>query len=233
MEPFLSPRLTQAARIRTDLPDETLMAMLQARQPDALEPLQERHGSMLRGICLQVSQNAEDADELLLEILVETWEHASRYDPSKGQPAAWMATIARRRSIDRVRERISYGSALERLAEEIRQPREGWTHVHEEISVGERDAQLLSAYATLPADQQTAIRFTYHEQLTQREIATRTATPVGTITTRLHLGLAKMRAFLREFDDLPWAAANPPAALLSGNRAPDTRIHAADPILIR
>jgi len=60
----------------------------------------------------------------------------------------------------------------------------------------------LRAFSSLPSDQQTVLRCAYHGHLTQREIARRTSTPLGTIRTRLELGLQKRGAFLHDSDDL-------------------------------
>jgi RNA polymerase sigma-70 factor (ECF subfamily) len=154
---------------------------------------------------MKVLHNDADAEDLVQEVFMEIWDRAASYSPLAGRPLSWIATLTRRRSIDRLRKRETYCRFEDRFAEETRNHSDGWTHVHEDLAQGERNEHLQRALATLPEVQQNAIKLAYHGQMTQREIARHTGIPLGTIKTRLELGLRKMAVFLCGFEDLPWA----------------------------
>jgi len=178
------------------------MEMIQARIREGLCQLHERHGQFLTQVGRGILHNDADVEDLLQDVFVEIWKRAASYDRSKGRPLGWMVTLTRRRAIDRLRRREAYDRAGERFAEEKRGHSDSWTHVHEDLAHGERKEHVGRALAGLPEAQRDAIQLAYHGQMTQREIAAHTGLPLGTIKTRLELGLRKMAGFLRGFEDL-------------------------------
>jgi RNA polymerase sigma-70 factor (ECF subfamily) len=190
---------------RSGFTDEELMEMIQAHDHNGLDLLFERYAMLLKGLSMTVLHNVADAEDLLQDIFVEIWDRAASYSPQKGRPLSWIATLTRRRSIDRLRRRETHYRVENRFAEETKGCNDGWTHVHEEIAEGEINQHLRRALATLPEAQRSAIKLAYHEEMTQREIAARTGIPLGTIKTRLELGLRKLAACLCGFEDLLWA----------------------------
>jgi RNA polymerase sigma-70 factor (ECF subfamily) len=133
-----------------------------------------------------------DAEDLLQDVFLEIWIRAANYNPLMGSPISWIATITRRRSIDRLRRNETYRRAQERFGEERNNQTVSWTHVREEVTQLEMHAHLQHAMAKLPAEQRKVIKLAYQRQMSQREIAAHTGTPLGTIKTRLELGLKKM-----------------------------------------
>ncbi len=182
--------------------DECLMESIQAGQNEALEELHARYAALLKALIMKALHNDSDAEDMLQEVFIEIWNRAASYDPQLGRPLSWISTLARRRSIDRLRKRDAYCRVEARFAEEMKICGEGWTHVHEELSHAERHEHLTRALATLPEAQRVVLQLAYREQMTQREIAKHTGIPLGTIKTRLELGLRKMAACLFGFEDL-------------------------------
>jgi len=182
--------------------DERLMEMIQAHFGDALSLLHERYAPLLTTIAGSVLHNDAEVQDLLQEVFVEIWNRAARYDRVKGRPLGWIVTLTRRRAIDRLRRREAYGRASDRLAEQMSVHGDSWTHVHEDLARHEVMEHLTRAMATLPEAQRNAIQLAYQRQMSQREIAVHTATPLGTVKTRLELGLRKMAEFLHGFEDL-------------------------------
>lgn len=188
-----------------EITDERLMELIQAHDPDALAKLYARHWRVLKGVSMKVLHNDADTDDLLQDVFVEIWERAGSYDVLLGVPLAWLSTLTRRRSIDRLRKQETYCRVEDRLAEETQTRSDAWTHVHEDVSQSERSMHLSRALATLPESQRDAINFAYSAEMTQREIAAHTGIALGTIKTRLELGLRKMAVFLFGFEDLLWS----------------------------
>jgi RNA polymerase sigma-70 factor (ECF subfamily) len=125
---------------------------------------------------------------------MEIWRHAQNYSAQKGKPLGWMVTLTRRRSIDRLRKRQSYARAEERLQLETEQQPDAWVNntVDEDLELSDMRKVLRAVIAELPPAQQQAIELAYFKGMSQREIAAHTNIPLGTIKTRLELGLKKI-----------------------------------------
>jgi RNA polymerase sigma-70 factor (ECF subfamily) len=193
-----TPSHTQTSPL--DLTDEQLMAMLQQRNPVALEYLYDRHSAIVKSLGMKVVHNEAEAEDLLQEIFMEIWNRAAGYDPAKGKPLGWIVTLARRRSIDRLRKCQSHCRAEDRLRDEIEQQPDAWTtDPEEDFVMADIRETLLKLIKTLPEAQQQAIGLAFYQGMSQREIAAHTGIPLGTIKTRLELGLKKLTAALKDY----------------------------------
>lgn len=189
------PRVAAAAQVT----DEDLMRGIQEQDYDALGALYDRYGSVLKALIMRIIHNEAEADDLLMEIYMEIWNHAPNYSAQKGKPLGWMVTLARRRSIDRLRKRQSYARAEERLQHEPEQQPGAWVHntVDSDIDAQDLREVLGKVISSLPPAQQQAIDLAFYKGMSQREIAAHTNIPLGTIKTRLELGLKKIADGLR------------------------------------
>jgi len=174
-------------------PDEALLKDISHQHHEALAVLYDRHGRRLRAVIDSVVPEQADADDVLQEIFVQIWEEAARYSPRAGKPLGWMVTIARRRAIDNLRRRQAYSRAQERYQ----------THVAQHATNPGRDTEealvlndlrrfLWRCMRRLPRPQRQAVELAFFEGLSHREIAAVTRTPLGTVKTRLELGLQKL-----------------------------------------
>jgi RNA polymerase sigma-70 factor, ECF subfamily len=193
------PRKTPSSSFSEEASDEQLMAGIQRKKAKALSALYDRYSSVLKALIMRIIHNEAEADDLLQEIYMEIWNHAGNYSPDKGKPLGWMVTLTRRRSIDRLRKRQSYARAEERLQHETEQQPESWVHntVDDDIEMHDLHAILVRIIAGLPPAQQQAIELAFFQGMSQREIAAHTNIPLGTIKTRLELGLKKIADGLR------------------------------------
>lgn len=177
--------------------DEQLMVLVQGGDEAALATLYRRHTAILRTVISRVVHNDADTDDLLQECFCELWRRAATYDEKKGKLLGWLITLARRRSIDRVRRRQAYSRAEERLTEHSKtEIDECHNHVEEEANAADCAEALRKALAELPEAQREALQMAYYQGLSQREIAAKTGIPLGTIKTRLELAIRKVRATL-------------------------------------
>jgi RNA polymerase sigma-70 factor (ECF subfamily) len=200
--PLETTRTWQAQSEDQLFTDERLMEMIQTDVRDGLGLLRKRYAPLLGQLSAAILHNDADVQDLLQEVFVEIWNRAGSYDSSKGRPLGWIVTLTRRRAIDRLRRREAYVRAGDRLAEETSGNSHSWTHVHEDLARHEMTEHLQRALAVLPEAQRNTIQLAYHQQMSQREIAAHTGIPLGTVKTRLGLGLKKMAVFLRGFEDL-------------------------------
>ena len=131
---------------------------------------------------------------------MEVWNRSASFDPQKGRPLGWLITLSRRRAIDRLRKREAYQRAEERLKVEVEQQPDAWTvHPEDELIHGDLREVLQRILETLPPAQKQAIELAFYKGMSQREIATHTGIPLGTIKTRLELGLKKISVALEAF----------------------------------
>ena len=180
--------------------DLELMKAIQAEDPDALSQLYDRYNGILKALILRVVHNEAEADDLLQEIFMEIWNQAKNFSSQKGKPLGWMVTLARRRAIDGLRKKQAYARAEERLQNETEQQPDAWAHntTEEEIVLSDTRELIRKVIAGLPPAQQQAIDLAFFRGMSQREIAAKTNTPLGTVKTRLELGLKKIYDGLKE-----------------------------------
>jgi RNA polymerase sigma-70 factor (ECF subfamily) len=183
--------------------DLDLMQAIQAEDPDALAQLYDRYNGILKALILRVIHNEAEADDLLQEIFMEIWNQAKNFSAQKGKPLGWMVTLARRRAIDGLRKKQAYARAEERLQNEIEQQPDAWVHnaTEEAIVLGDTRVLMRKVINGLPPAQQQAIDLAFFQGMSQREIAAKTNTPLGTVKTRLELGLKKIYDGLKELRD--------------------------------
>jgi len=183
----------------TFLCDEMLMQEITQRRQQALKELYSRYSRSLRALIGSVVHEESEADDVLQESFLQIWREAHHYSPKAGKPLGWVITIARRRAIDRVRRRDSYRRAKQRFEDEIKPqtqiPRSGTTDA--EVTQSDLRTFLGRQLKTLPPVQREAVELAYFGGLSQREIAATTNTPLGTVKTRLQLGLRKLTQCIR------------------------------------
>jgi len=183
--------------------DEHLMERIQAGDSDALTELYRRRQSLFRTIIARLVNNDTDVDDLLQESLMEIWRTARHYRPERGHAIAWLVTLVRRRAIDRIRSKAAYRRAVDRFRDDSTvlcalMP----ARTEECFGQGDRTAAIASLIGKLPESQQDAVRLAFYQGMTQRQISANTGIPLGTIKTRIELGLRKLRCAALAFGEL-------------------------------
>jgi RNA polymerase sigma-70 factor (ECF subfamily) len=195
---MIKPRLNGTAVAQAC--DESLIAGIVHRQEQALTELFVRYGQHLKSVIGTVLQEEGEVDDVLQEIMLQIWHSAARYSPKAGKPLSWLMTIARRRAIDRLRRRQAYCRAKERVEKELPQHLDG-VHRHcvvnEEVTRTDMRRFVEEKLQLLPPFQSEAIRLSFFTGLSHCEIAAQMRTPLGTVKTRLELGLQKLTQAMR------------------------------------
>jgi RNA polymerase sigma-70 factor, ECF subfamily len=172
--------------------DRALIAKVEGRDADALARLYDRHSARLMGLALKILGDAGEAEEVLQEVFLFAWRMASTYDPGRGPVLAWLLVATRSRSIDRLRSRRpEYRDVGRREGEPERAI--SLANVEADVASREWDGRCREAIAELPEDQRKALELAYFQGLTHREIAEATGKPLGTVKTKIRLGLMKLR----------------------------------------
>src|SRR2546423_7119585 len=195
---------TNALPLEPGVPsDVDLMLAIQNGDADALSQLYDRYTGIVKALILRIIHNDAEADDLFQEVFLQIWNHAKNFSPQKGKPLGWMITLTRRRAIDALRQKHAYNRAEERLqAEPERQPL-AWVEnvTDKEIQAGDTRAVMANVINSLPEAQQQVIDLAFFQGMSQREIASHTNIPLGTVKTRLELGLKKIYDSLKELRD--------------------------------
>src|SRR5712692_7831491 len=180
--------------------DEMLMQAITDRHQQALAELYQRHGDRLKSVIGNVVHEEGEADDVLQEILIQIWREAARYSPKAGRLLAWVVTLARRRAIDRLRRKQAYCRAKDRYQAELNQQPEIMPAARGfdgQIERSDLRRFLHRRLRVLPRYQREAIELSFFTGMSHREIAAVTRAPLGTVKTRLELGLQKLTQSLR------------------------------------
>lgn len=178
-------------------PDEELMAAIQQHDAAALETLVQRYRRLLKSAILRTVNDDAAAEDVLQECLLDLWRRADHYSAAKGRPLAWLMTLGRRRAIDHLRRSTAYSRACDRMEDEIKQTISFTCDSSADCEQADIGRVLGQHISLLPEAQQEVIRLAFLQGMTQREVASFTHTPLGTVKTRLELGLKKLRQVFR------------------------------------
>jgi RNA polymerase sigma-70 factor (ECF subfamily) len=189
------------AAMNTSVESSSLLPAVAHGDLTAFEQLYDRHSSTLYALLLRILANPDDAQEVLQETFVKAWTNAKMFDAVRGSDVAWLISIARSRGIDRLRSRRIRGDREDEAGRELSSSFgfvEKRTGADDAIQSEERRA-VRSALAELPEAQRAALALAYFEGLSQSEIAEKLGEPLGTIKTRMQLGMKKLRESLKAF----------------------------------
>ncbi|GEP40941.1 DNA-directed RNA polymerase sigma-70 factor [Brevifollis gellanilyticus] len=176
--------------------DEELLCAIQERDELAMQVLLRRHQTLLKSVISRIVGSDAATDDALQDTLLDIWRSSHHYSMNKGKAVAWITTLAKRRAIDYVRRTATYNSLKDRAKVE--------TKIHLTASnVGSdcEDVDLSQALQQnirlLPAAQQEVIHLAFLQGMSQREVAAAIHLPLGTVKTRIELGLKKLRSAFR------------------------------------
>ena len=178
--------------------DQDAVRRMARHDPDALADLYDRYARAIYSFALRIVGEQAEAEDVVQEVFSQAWAQAPRYEATRGAVAAWLLSMTRSRSIDRLRARRARpdsGNADERQIRDLVDPAEP---PDLGLLTREQITRLRGAMARLPVMQRVVIEMAYFEGLTQTEISARLAEPLGTVKTRVRLGLLKLREAMTE-----------------------------------
>jgi RNA polymerase sigma-70 factor (ECF subfamily) len=174
-----------------------LLQRIAQRDQSALSELYDRYARILLGLACKMLGSVEDAEEVVLDVFSQIWRTAKSYDPQRGGVAAWLFLLTRSRALDKIRSQQRSLRTLTTL-ETFREQNSPFTSNPEELILQtERQSAVRSALEKIPPEQSEVILLAYFNGWTQVRIAEHLNVPVGTVKTRLRLGLSKLRTLLQ------------------------------------
>jgi RNA polymerase sigma factor (sigma-70 family) len=174
--------------------DRAVLERVATGQLDALEELYDRYRTMAYSIALRITADPSTAEDVVQDAFLCAWRNAARYIEGRGSVKTWLLSIVHHRAVDSLRRRRP---TIE-LPDTESLPPAALTlpDVWPEVAAGLDREAVRSALRVLSDAQREALELAYFGGLTQQEIATRTDTPLGTVKSRMRLGLLTMRRAL-------------------------------------
>jgi len=175
--------------------DRAVLVRLVDGELDALEDLYDRYKTMAFSIAFRITNDATLAEDVVQDAFLGVWRNAARYVEGRGSVKTWLLAIVHHRAIDAIRRRRPTSELPDTTGAAVPASLtlpDVWAEVAAEL-----DAETVRvAIAELSDVQREAIELAYFGGLTQQEIADRTGTPLGTVKSRMRLGLLAMRRAL-------------------------------------
>ena len=173
--------------------DQELIVRLRAQDQSALNLLYERYSGVVYALALRIIGQSADAEDIVVDSFWQVWQQAANYDVSRGQLRGWIVTIARSRALDRLRVIRRAPTVDSEEADNARRVLASDDNPEQETWEAEQSAIVGAALAALPKEQREALELAYYQGLSQSEVAARLGEPLGTIKTRIRLGMMKLR----------------------------------------
>ena len=170
--------------------DQELIERLRKGDKNAFREIYARYSQVVFNLAFRMLRSREEAEEVVQEIFLQVWNKADSYDAGRGAISTWIVNIARSRSIDKLRT-LGYREQTTELIEERVNSKSDLSRIIEDRE--ESRKVIREALDSLPDNQRIAIEMVFFEGLTHIEAAERLNEPVGTIKTRIRLGVSKLK----------------------------------------
>jgi len=168
-----------------------MLAVRDRRDRAAFGRLFDHFAPRLKGVAMRSGLSGAAADDMVQEVMLTLWRKAHLFDPHRAQVSAWIYQIARNRRIDMVRKESRPLPEEMKIAEEIEED------AGQIIALEQEAQKLKDALARLTPDQRDMVEKAYLGELTHKEISDQTGLALGTVKSRIRLGLERLRHELR------------------------------------
>jgi RNA polymerase sigma-70 factor (ECF subfamily) len=169
--------------------DLTLLTRIRNHDQEAIQALHQRYANLVYSITYRVLNDATAAEEAMQDTFLKVWQSAQSFDESRGAPLAWLSRIARNTAIDYTRlraRRVTVDDTFDIDDGRMLPLPDGWQD-------RERTQALRQALSLLPSEQGQVLALAYFGGLSQSDIADQLKIPLGTVKTRMRIGLQKLR----------------------------------------
>jgi RNA polymerase sigma-70 factor (ECF subfamily) len=181
----------------SDLPDEALLRLISSGRTEALAALYDRYGRLVYSLSLRIVGDGSAAEDLTQEVFLQVWRNATSYQPGRGKVLTWMTSITRYRAIDGLR-RAGTRPPIQDLGESDMDALGGDPEPHPEdaVTLAQERRRVQDAILLLPNEQRQAVLLAFFSGYSHSEIAELLDLPLGTVKTRIRLGMQKLRLLL-------------------------------------
>ena len=176
--------------------DEQLMVLIVQQSREALESLYDRYSRAVYSLAVSLLRDPSAAEEVTQDAFLSVWRRGASYRPKRGKVTAWLFSIAHHRTIDEIRRRRRELEHVREGVDVANEPSTGMDDPLEYATAQYERSRLKGALATLRPEQRTVVVLSFFGGLTHAEIVGRLRQPLGTVKTRIRLGLRRMREAL-------------------------------------
>jgi RNA polymerase sigma-70 factor (ECF subfamily) len=182
--------------------DHALMHQVARAEEAALGELYDRYGRLVYSMALNSTGDAALAEEITQDVFLRVWDKASTYQAEQGKVLTWITSITRYRAIDMLRRRsarpeiVQPGWSGDETSDEDPPDMIASENVEEQVDLAHQQRTIRRALAQLPQDQQKALAMAFFLGYSHSEIARELGEPLGTVKTRIRLGMQKLRLLL-------------------------------------
>lgn len=168
--------------------DLCILSRIADGNSEAVAECLDRYGGLVWSLARRLSGSESDAEDAVQEIFLQIWRNAGRYDPNIASEATFIAMIARRRLIDRLRRsKRDVASNLDNV--DLEAPLD----LSRDLELNEEASRALKQVRELPADQTKVILLSVYHGMSHSKIAAATGMPLGTVKTNMRRGFTKLR----------------------------------------
>lgn len=168
-----------------------MLAVRDQRDKAAFTALFDHFGPRLKGFIMRSSMSSAQAEEIVQDVMLTVWRKAAMFDPHRAQVSAWIYQIARNRQIDIIRKE------RRPMPEELSEELDAEPDASQILAVEQEAGHLKHSLGRLKPEQRKIIEMAYLGELTHQEISSQTGLPLGTIKSRIRLGLERLRHELK------------------------------------
>ena len=180
------------------LGDENLLTLIAHGDKDALECFYERYSTQVFSLARYMLKDEAIAEEIAQDVFLAVWQKASTFKANRGSPKGWLMSIAHHRVIDHVRSAKRARASMDRMAQEMASLEKLYQVRTEDEALRNIESQeIAKALQSIPEAQRTVILMSYFQGYSQSEISEILDQPLGTVKTRIRLGMQKLRAIFK------------------------------------
>ena len=171
-----------------------LISQISQGSEDAMREFYKQTVGLVYGMSRRIISNAEEAEEVALEVFMYVWKSASQYDPELSQPLSWLLMITRSRSIDKIRKNAKTVSINENIDESMIKDK---GNPEDSYIASEKRMLVRGAISQLTPKQKEVIELSYYQQFSHSEIAERVGIPIGSVKSTIRVAMVKLKNIIR------------------------------------
>src|SRR5262245_20756227 len=169
-----------------------LIAKTARGDQEAFSRLYDQSSPHIYGLILRVVNQPQIAEEVTMDVYVQVWKQAQTYNLNRGTPMGWLVTLARSRAIDRLRSGRLERTHVTSIGE-IGGLVSAEAHPEDQSSGRQRAEIVRTALPTLSDEQRESLMLAYFGGYSQSEISAQLGIPLGTVKTRIRMGMIRLR----------------------------------------
>ena len=194
--PSSQPVRARTLPVRHDPVLAALVTQMAQGSQEALGRLYDETAPSVNGLLQRMLGQPQDAEEVLMDVYMKAWKNAAAWSPERGSVQAWLMMMARSVAIDRIRRRAAQPDTTTIAPESAPEPASLEASPEEQTSRGQWRTEVLRALNELPREQREALMIAFFEGLSHSELAARLGQPLGTVKSRVRVGLLRLRQIL-------------------------------------